>query len=65
MLIISPKKSAVLGNEGGGGLIVSQFVVMLAFHARSVHKYLVFIVLPLYTMKVGFKTAKMQLKSKP
>lgn len=64
MLIISPKKSAVLGNEGGG-LIVSQFVVMLAFHARSVHKYLVFIVLPLYTMKVGFKTAKMQLKSKP
>lgn len=64
MLIISPKKSAVLGNEGGG-LIVSQFVVMLAFHARSVHTYLVFIVLPLYTMKVDFKTAKMQLKSKP
>lgn len=63
MLIISPKKSAVLGNEGG--LIVSQFVVMLAFHARSVHTYLVFIVLPLYTMKVDFKTAKMQLKSKP
>lgn len=64
MLIISPKKSAVLGNEGEG-LIVSQFVVMLAFPACSVHKYLVFIVLPLYTMKVGFKTAKMQLKSKP
>lgn len=51
--------------KGGGGLIVSQFVVMLAFHARSVHTYLVFIVLPLYTMKVDFKTAKMQLKSKP
>lgn len=48
-----------------GGVIVSQFVVMLAFPVRSVHKYLVVIILPLYTMKVDFKTAKMQLKSKP